>query len=121
MVRFAARSVAAALALSLAAPVCAAPVQDMATTSAENESDARCVVALMSVVDQVPEEQQGNFKATAMYFTGKLIGRNGQDGTITILKSAFETVPQSEYMDIVGGCARELMALGQVLVQAGQE
>jgi hypothetical protein len=100
-----------------ATPARPAPV---APPSPTNEaSDGRCLLAFAAIGSNGTPEQQNAARLGALYFYGKLVGRNPRLDLVPLMRTSAAAVQASAQAEITR-CGGELQAAGTAMQAAGQ-
>ena len=102
------------LALALAAMPAAA--ETLPATEAE---DARCLAAISYLIGVGSAEDQQKLTPLAIYFAGKLYGRNPTIDLTATLKNNLSSATEAELRAAVPRCAADLGRAGQAMQNAG--
>lgn len=101
--------------LALALALAAAPIPAVATEA----SDARCLASISYLIGIAKEEQSKDLTIVAIYFAGKLYGRNPAIDLTATLKAIVAGASENDLRAEAPRCATELATAGEALQAAG--
>lgn len=104
--------------MSLALAV-AAMSADAQTASATEAGDARCLAAISIIIAVGGAEEAKRLTPVAIYFVGKLYGRNPAIDLTATLKRSLANATEADLRAAVPGCAAELGRAGEAMKSAG--
>lgn len=109
----------AAIALQAApAPRAVPPPAPIPVGPTSEASDGRCLIAFATIGSNGTPEQQNAARLGALYFYGKLVGRNPRLDLVSLMKSSAAAVQASAQTEITR-CGGELQSAGSAMQAAG--